>query len=154
MHEFFSPCMHTLYQQEDGFLLWFLCSGTWKKNAISQGLLTMTMILKPNCSFVGMFTLGVQRVLRQTCMECTPCVGNVTDSLLWQQMTTCTVGETGGYNVVGTWGLLEHWVFLFQLIMILQKNTICIKVLFNNTHGSFHEVGAKYVTLAWTFQCK
>ena len=30
----------------------------------------------------------------------------------------------GRRGLVGTWGLLEHWVFLFQLIMILQKNTI------------------------------
>ena len=40
------------------------------------------------------------------------------------------MGKMGRAGLVGAWGLLEHCVFLFQLIMILQKlNTICSKVL-------------------------
>ena len=42
------------------------------------------------------------------------------------------VGESG--VIVGAWGLLEHCIFLFQLIMISQKNTICKKVLTRHIH--------------------
>ena len=41
-------------------------------------------------------------------------------------------GECMG--LVGAWGLLEHCIFLFQLIMILQKNTICTKVITIRIH--------------------